>query len=196
MLLALSSNQKLGLALVAAAFVGFALLSAVIIPRSNPDFPERRLGLFIGVSVLFTVAMLAAVAFLAKESEAEPVAGGPPVTETVPAEPSPPPATETQPPTTQPTETEPTTTTTETAAGDPAAGKAVFTSNGCDGCHSLADAAAAGTVGPNLDASSPSYDKVIERVTNGKGGMPSFKDSLTAAQIEDVAAYVSSVTGS
>ena len=34
--------------------------------------------------------------------------------------------------------------------GDPTAGKAVFTSAGCVGCHTLADAGATGTVGPNL----------------------------------------------
>jgi mono/diheme cytochrome c family protein len=31
-------------------------------------------------------------------------------------------------------------------------------------------------------------------VTNGQGAMPSFKDSLSEQQIQDVAAYVSSVT--
>jgi mono/diheme cytochrome c family protein len=32
-------------------------------------------------------------------------------------------------------------------------------------------------------------------VTNGKGAMPSFKGQLTDTQIQDVAAYVSSVAG-
>ena len=41
---------------------------------------------------------------------------------------------------------------------------------------------------------SPSYDKVVERVTNGQPPMPSFKDTLSEEQIQDVAAYVSSVT--
>jgi cytochrome c oxidase subunit 2 len=35
-------------------------------------------------------------------------------------------------------------------AGDPTAGKAVFAANGCGGCHTLADAGATGTVGPDL----------------------------------------------
>ena len=35
----------------------------------------------------------------------------------------------------------------------------------------------------------------IDRVTNGKGGMPAFGDSLSETQIADVAAYVSSVAG-
>jgi len=32
-------------------------------------------------------------------------------------------------------------------------------------------------------------------VTNGSGAMPSFRGTLSAQQIEDVAAYVSSVAG-
>lgn len=197
MLLALSSNQKLGLALVAAAFVAFALVSAVLIPRSRPDFPGRRLNLFVGVAALFTVAMLAAVVVLAKESEHE-AAEEPVATETTPTTTE---ATTTE--TTEPTTTEATTETTETgetttteAAGDPVAGKSVFASAGCAACHTLADAGSTGSVGPNLDAASPSQDKVVERVTEGKGAMPSFEDSLTPAQIQDVAAYVSSAAGS
>ena len=79
--------------------------------------------------------------------------------------------------------------------GDPTAGKAVFTSAGCVGCHTLADAGAAGTVGPNLDDAMPSFDLAYDRVTNGQGGMPSFGTSLTDQQRADVAAYVSSVAG-
>jgi mono/diheme cytochrome c family protein len=37
-------------------------------------------------------------------------------------------------------------------------------------------------------------DKVIERVTEGKGVMPSFKGQLTDSQIRNVAAFVSSAT--
>lgn len=81
------------------------------------------------------------------------------------------------------------------AAGDATAGKAVFTAN-CAGCHTLADAGAAGTVGPNLDEAKPALEKIIERVTNGAAPMPAFgKDGkLDATQIADVAAYVSSAT--
>ena len=59
----------------------------------------------------------------------------------------------------------------------------------------LADAGATGTVGPNLDETKPSEALVVERVTNGKGAMPSFADQLSEAQITEVAAYVSSVAG-
>ena len=71
----------------------------------------------------------------------------------------------------------------------------MFESAGCKGCHTLADAGATGTVGPNLDDAKPSYDLVIERVTKGKGPMPPFKGQLSDEQIMDVAAYVSSVAG-
>ena len=98
---------------------------------------------------------------------------------------------------TQTTTTE--STTTETGGGqegDATAGKAVFTgSAGCTGCHTLADAGATGTVGPNLDQAKPPYDLVVDRVTNGRGAMPSFKGQLSEDDIKNVAAYVSSVAG-
>ena len=81
-------------------------------------------------------------------------------------------------------------------AGDAANGKKVFASAGCGSCHTLSDAGSSGTVGPNLDDAKPSEDKVVERVTNGSGVMPSFKDQLSEQEIQDVAAYVSSVAGS
>ena len=88
------------------------------------------------------------------------------------------------------------TSTTPTAKGDPAAGKQVFLSvAACGGCHTLSDAGSTGNVGPNLDDVKPTYDKVVTQVTNGGGAMPPFKDTLSAQQIADVAAYVSSVAG-
>ena len=71
-----------------------------------------------------------------------------------------------------------------------AQGKQVFESAGCTSCHTLKDANATGTVGPNLDDVKPSRDKVVERVTNGKGVMPSFKGDLSDQEIADVAQYV------
>jgi len=71
-------------------------------------------------------------------------------------------------------------------------GKTVFATAGCTGCHTLKAAGSTGTVGPNLDEAKPSKDLVIDRVTNGQGGMPSFKGQLTEAQIQAVADYVSS----
>jgi mono/diheme cytochrome c family protein len=80
-------------------------------------------------------------------------------------------------------------------AGDAAAGKQVFESAGCTSCHTLADAGATGTIGPNLDEAKPPASLVVERVTNGKPPMPSFKGQLSEQQIQDVAAYVSSAAG-
>ena len=74
--------------------------------------------------------------------------------------------------------------------GDAAAGEEVFASGGCGGCHVLEAAGTSGAVGPNLDDSKPSFDLVVDRVTNGSGVMPSFKDQFSEKQIQDVAAYV------
>jgi mono/diheme cytochrome c family protein len=79
--------------------------------------------------------------------------------------------------------------------GDSVAGKSVFTSAGCVGCHTLADANAHGTVGPNLDDAKPPLSLIVTRVTLGKGAMPSFKDQLSTKQIADVAAYVVKASG-
>ena len=83
-------------------------------------------------------------------------------------------------------------TTDEPVEGDVASGEEVFATAGCGGCHTLSAAGTNGSVGPNLDDASPSYDKVVERVTDGQGAMPSFKDDLSAQEINDVAAFVSS----
>ena len=92
-----------------------------------------------------------------------------------------------------------TTTTTATQGGNGGAkgpdGKAIFASAGCASCHTLKDAGAKGNVGPNLDSLKPSEQATEQQVTNGGGGMPPFKDQLTAAQIKAVAQYVSSVAG-
>jgi cytochrome c6 len=100
--------------------------------------------------------------------------------------------------TTETTTTETTTETTEPAGeGNAEAGKAVFLgSSGCGTCHTLSDAGTSGTVGPNLDDAQPSFDLVVDRVTNGQGVMPSFSASLSEEDIQNVAAYVSSVAGS
>ncbi len=71
------------------------------------------------------------------------------------------------------------------------AGKTVFANAGCSGCHTLAAAGATGTVGPNLDQVKPPAALVVDRVTHGKGAMPSFSGQLTKTQIDDVATFVS-----
>jgi mono/diheme cytochrome c family protein len=104
------------------------------------------------------------------------------------------------PTTTQATTTAATTTQATTTAGggggaNVAAGKQVFETAGCTSCHTLKDAGSTGTVGPNLDDAKPPESLVVDRVTNGKGVMPSFKGQLTPQEIAAVAAYVSSVAG-
>ena len=78
-------------------------------------------------------------------------------------------------------------------AADP--GAAVFAKAGCVACHTLKAAGAKGAVGPNLDKVKPSAKLVTERVTKGKGIMPSFKGKLSSKDIAAVAAYVSKVAG-
>ena len=83
----------------------------------------------------------------------------------------------------------------EYKGGDPVAGKQVFETAGCKGCHTLKDAGATGTVGPNLDQAKPPLSLAVMRVTEGAGAMPSFKGQLTTKQIADVTAYVVHATG-
>jgi mono/diheme cytochrome c family protein len=195
-LLALTGYET-ALLVVAAAFIAFALTVALVIPRTRPGFPGRRLGVFLVVCIALFTAQMTAVLVLAEVGEAdEPVhEEAAPPGETTGTE-----TTTTETTVTEPTPTETTTDTTDTteAAGDPVAGKEVFLTvaqPSCGGCHTLSDAGTSGSIGPNLDAASPSHDKVVQRVTDGQGAMPSFADSLSEQQIQDVAAYVSSVAG-
>jgi sulfite dehydrogenase len=83
--------------------------------------------------------------------------------------------------------------------GDPAAGKEVFLNVAqptCGTCHTLEDAGTNGQVGPVLDEARPDYEQVVEYVTNGKGAMPAYGESLSEEDIQNVASYVSDVTGS
>jgi cytochrome c oxidase subunit 2 len=101
-----------------------------------------------------------------------------------------------------------------------AAGKAVFTgSAGCTGCHTLAAAGATGTVGPNLDVrlrtdcATPASKRIrgatlqqciYTAIVKPYGYLPSgyragimpstFSHSLTKTQIQDLVAFLSSVT--
>lgn len=87
----------------------------------------------------------------------------------------------------------------ETAAaageGDAAAGAAVWETGGCGGCHTLAAAGSAGNVGPNLDELKPSYEQVLDIVTNGRGAMPAFSGQLSEDDIKNVSAYVAENAG-
>lgn len=173
---------KTVLILVAGAFIVWALYVSMIYPKKHPDFPRDR-NLFIVVTALFFVVQMGAVVWVTgtQEVEHETTEAGNGGEGTTPEETTP-----------------PETTAPEESAGDAAAGKGVFTATAqpsCGGCHTLADAGATGTVGPNLDEAKPSADLVVSRVTKGQGAMPAYAGSLTEEQIADVAAYVSSVAG-
>jgi mono/diheme cytochrome c family protein len=129
------------LGIVAAVLVVFSLVVALVIPKRDPGFPGRHLRLFVLVSALLILVMLTAVEVLG-ESHHFAAAG-----ESAPGE----------------TNAAPTVgATTGTAAtetgggqtGDPAAGKQIFTTTAqppCASCHTLKEAGATGSVGPNLD---------------------------------------------
>jgi mono/diheme cytochrome c family protein len=183
MVLGLTGREQV-LVVVAAAFIVFALVASMLVPRFRPSFPGNRLGLFLFATLIMFVAMMGAVVVATGGGHHEEEAA----VETEPG------GTETGGGETGGGETE--TSTGETApggeqpAGDAAAGEEVFASAGCGSCHTLSAAGASGTIGPNLDEAKPSADLVVERVTNGQGAMPSFSDQLSEEQIQDVAAYV------
>ena len=83
-LLAITTNGKIGLGLVALVFIAFALVSSFVLPRRNPNFPGRGLGAYLAVATLIFLAMIAAVVVFAKESEEEGDAAE--VTETAPGD--------------------------------------------------------------------------------------------------------------
>lgn len=177
----LSTGHQIGLAVVGGAFILFALLSSFVLPARYPNFPGRHVGWYVAAGILFFVAMISAVLVFGVEKK-EPKAAG---ATTPPAATSTAAAATTAPP---PTAVAPAT------QGDRVAGKAVFTSAGCSGCHTLKAAGATGKVGPNLDTLKPPYDKVVHQVEVGGGAMPPFKGSLTPKQIKDVAAFVVDAT--
>lgn len=190
MLLALTTDQKLGLAGTAAIFIVFSLICALLIPRYRPDFPGRRgIGLFVVLTGLLTIAMLGAVEVWAIEEEHAAVEH--PATE---------PGETWETGETGTTPTPPTTTAEERPAGDPEAGKAVFAANGCGGCHAFAAANSSGRVGPNLDESLEDKDaEYVHRaivdpnadVADGyePGVMPSF-EQLPDQQVNDLVAFL------
>jgi mono/diheme cytochrome c family protein len=171
----LSSGNKIGLAAVGVAFIVFALVCSFVLPARNPNFPGKHVGLFVGVCVLFFVAMISAVLIFGVEKKEAKASEGAPPTATAPTTTgaAPPPA---------------------AAQGDPAAGKQVFASAGCGGCHTLKAAGSSGNVGPNLDDLKPDAARVAHQVEVGGGPMPSFKATLSPKQIQDVAAFVATST--
>jgi mono/diheme cytochrome c family protein len=190
-LLGLSTGHSIGLALIAAAFVVFALLSSLVIPKRWPQFPgERGLGWFIAATVILCLGTLAAVEVFAKETPEETAQA------------------ETQTGTTGTTTTSTTTTSTTeppppaAAAGDAAAGKALFAAQGCGGCHAFGPAGSSGTVGPDLDTALQGKDAAFikESIVDpnkeiASGYQPNimpgnFEQTLTPKQIDDLVAFL------
>jgi cytochrome c oxidase subunit 2 len=102
-----------------------------------------------------------------------------------------------------------TTSTGGTSAGgtvDVSAGKQVFASNGCSSCHTLSDASASGSVGPNLDKVLATRDDAFIKqsivdpgafVEKGfpNGVMPTtYGKDIKAADLDALVKYLSTVT--
>ena len=94
--------------------------------------------------------------------------------------------------------------------GGEADGKTLFTESAqpsaCASCHTLADAGATGTTGPNLDEVVPdlsdaeikeSIEDPDAKITEGFSGglMPRYGDSLSAAQVDALVKYLKEVAG-
>lgn len=74
-----------------------------------------------------------------------------------------------------------------------AQGKVLFqkqASPACATCHTLREAGAAGTIGPDLDDLQPTREQIRAVLRDGSGPMPSFAGQLTEEQLQAVTAYV------
>jgi mono/diheme cytochrome c family protein len=186
------------LGIVAAVLVGFSLFVSIVVPRRRPDFPGRSLRVFVLVSALLVVGMLTAVAVLG-ESHHFASEGG----DTGGVTNQPPTATTT--PTPSPTETG------QQPAGDAAAGKEIFTTTAqpsCSTCHTLKEAGATQTIGPNLDEVLKGKDAAFihqsivdpnAEVATGyqPGIMPEiYSEQLDEKQLADLVAFLVEATKS
>ena len=182
------TGNEIALGLVALVLVVFSLVVSIVIPRRDPGFPGRNLRVFVVVAALLVAAMLTAVEVLGETERRE--GGEATVTDTGGGE------------------TGPTGTGAE-AQGDPAAGREIFTTTAqpaCASCHTLADAGATGTVGPNLDEVLKGKDAAFIResivepdaqVAEGfsAGVMPKdYGEKLDDKQIADLVAYLLQAT--
>ena len=176
----LSTSHKVGLAIVAAIFITFALISALVIPRFRPDFPGRWRNLFVLLTVALFVGMMSAVFIFGKESgESEAAGSEQTTTATTGAQPS-----------------------TSAPKGNPAAGKQVFAANGCASCHTFQPAGATGTVGPNLSEALKGksvafiHQSIVDpNAVIASGYQPNimpanFGSTLSAKQLNDLIAFL------
>ena len=180
---ALSTGHKTAILVVAGVFIIFALCSSFVFTRMNPNYPGRRIVLFIAVCVLLTAAMLGSViAFAAEPKEKAAEKENQAASTTPPAE----------------------------RAGDAVAGKALFDSQGCSACHAFKPAGSTATVGPNLDDLAANAEKAnrgsVEQYTKESivdpgayvvpgytdGVMPTNFATLGEEKVADLVAFLTS----
>jgi cytochrome c2 len=158
---ALATSHKVGIAVIAAVFILFAFASSFLLPAVWPSFPGKHVGLFVLACVVLTAGMLASVIALAGEPKEERAAAGEQTTTAARTSPSKPPAPAPSP-------------------GDAAAGKALFSAQGCNACHTFKPAGATGKVGPDLD-------NLAADAAKANRGSPA---DYAAESIKDPGAYV------
>lgn len=184
------------LGIVAAVLVGFSLFVSIVVPRRRPDFPGRSLRVFVLVSALLVVGMLTAVAVLG-ESHHFASEGGESGEVT------------NQPPTATTTPTGTGTETGQQPAGDPAAGKEIFTTTAqpsCSTCHTLKEAGATQTIGPNLDEvlkgkdAAFIHESIVDPNAEVAAGYqpgimpPTYGEQLDEKQLADLVAFLVEAT--
>ena len=193
LLSALSSGHKTALLVVAGVFIVFALCSSFVFTRMNPNYPGKRLVLFILVCVLLTATMLGSVIAFAGEPKEKAAEKENEAAATHPRGEAPPSA--------------------PASTGNAAAGKALFVSQGCSACHTFKPAGSTAQVGPDLDnlasdaqkaGRGPLEQYVHESIVDpgayvvpgfSNGVMPGNFASLGDEKIADLVAFLTSGSG-
>jgi cytochrome c oxidase subunit 1 len=164
--------------------------------RKGREISHAAQGAFVILAILFAAFMFAVGLYVGENSEPEGQAGQETQTTATGGQPT----TEEEPSTTG-GETETTTGETETeteagGGGDVEQGAEIFASAGCASCHTLEEANASGTVGPNLDDTTLDRDAIEQKIRQGGGAMPPFEGTLDDEQIAAVADFVTASAGS
>ena len=138
-----------------------------MIPRRDPGFPGRNIGVFTAVAVALVVIMLATVELVGEGHEAEGAEEGGERAATEPA---------------------------EGGEGDAAAGETVFVGELRQLPHARRSRHER-RGGPESRRLHPDLDGVVEQVTNGGGAMPAFGGQLSEEEIQNVAEFVVAAQG-